>query len=269
MASYRIDDPFFSEYVFHVITTAKREQLNRVPFDLDKFTRSTTAAKAFAEKASLEQRLVMLSRLGIEWKLWVAPLPEMNKKIIIETLEKYKEENRLESVNKMIGDKHFVFGDRDIMTILGMMAQNCHSETYRINREYSRLCQEIIDEETKLSTVESMKSLIEDNKLLTRFCLNVLLNQDYVDGQTAFDAEDIMVLNFLSLHRNTFIDQKRVIDKFSQYKQNTISRVLYKLHRAHYIDKFPAKQRYCIANLGIQVLTNLLAKVVHRTVNEL
>lgn len=268
MASYRIDDPFFVEFVYHCIATAKREQLIRVPFDLDKFTKTPSAIKAFAEKASLEQRLVMLSRLGVEWKLWLAPMAEMNKQVIIETLQNYKEEARLESVNKMIGDKHFVFGDRDVMTILGMMAQNCHSETYRINRDYSLLAEQVVEGETKLSNVESVKSLLEDHKLLLRFSLNVLLSQDYIDGQTSFDAEDIMVLQFLLLHKNTFVEQNKIIDKFNKYKKNTITRVLYKLFKSHHIDKFPGKQRYCIANLGVQVLTNLMARVVNRTMNE-
>ncbi len=267
MASYRIDDPYFSEFVFHCITTASRQSKLRVPFDLDKFVKTQSAAKGFAEKASLEQRLVMLSRLGINWKIWLAPQDGMDKKIMVETLEKYKEDNRLESVNKMIGEKHFVFGDRDLMIILGMMSQNCHSETYRVNREYSKMAREIIDGEERMANVDLMKSSFEDYRILLRFCFAALMNQDFFDGECSFSQKDIMILQFLMLNRNGFVEMGTMVKKFNQYKKVTITNTVYKLFKTKYVEKFPGKNSYCISNTGIQVINNYINRVVDISVN--
>lgn len=267
MAGYKIDDPYFSEFVFHCISTASKKELSRIPFGFDQYARTPSSIKRFAETASLELRLVMLGRLGIDWKLWLSPREGMNKKIMIETLEKYKDDSRLDSVNRMIGEKHFVFGDRDIMTILSMMSQNCHSQTYRINREYSRIADNIVDA-AETNNSRSMKSAIEDHKVVLGFAHQILMHDEFFDGEFVFRLIDLQLLQYFMLNRNTFIELKQILKHFSQYTKNTLSTCLLKLFKSGHIDKFPAKRRYCIANLGVQVMDNYHKRILDRTINQ-
>lgn len=265
--SYRIQDPTFNEFLFHVIMSATTKQKSRLPYDLIRWTYAPGEAKNFCEKAPLEQRLEMLARLGIQWKVWLAPPDGMKKSTLTETLEQYKDEQRLQSINGMISEKQFVFGDRDVMTVLSMMAQNCHSETYRINREYSKLAATIVDASTKgPSEAHVFKKVLEDYRLLLKFVLNILQSQDFVDGLSAFERDEIMVLVFLFGHRNAYIDIKTISKQFNaHFTAGKIRSTIGGLIRAGHVDKFPGKSRYTITSAGVQTIANFLGRAIYQT----
>lgn len=267
-----LHDPFFSEYVYHCIATASPDQINKLPTQLLTHTHNKLRIKRFADKASMEQKIEMLSRLGVDCAFFFSTPEFLSIESIKQAYANYKENNRVKDVNQMIQQRMFVFASRDVMAILGVMAMNCHAETYRINREYSTLAAAIVnakDIDKQVKDIELTKSSILDHKLIATLLLNNLEQQDFVSGMTAYKARELKVLLYLYVRRkshDSYTSLEAVQKRFAtQYDKARIRMTLNQLNKALHIDKFPNKNQYVISATGIQLLVSYIARLVNQT----
>lgn len=251
--------------------TSTPDLRNKLPTDLLKHTHSQARAKTFADKASLELKIEMLSRLGIESCVFFS-LPEyLNKEAFLKTYKDYKANNRLKSMDDMIEKKQFAFASRELMSVLAVMGQNCHHDTYMLNREYATLAGEIAQmskHAPKIKDIELVKSVMEDHKMIVTLLMFNLLNQTFVDSFSAFTVRELEIMMYLFIQRkgSEYLPIDTVCEHFkNKYSKQTISAALHKMHKSFHIDRFPRTQKYAIASLGIQVLCSYISRLLNST----
>lgn len=263
----KLNDPNFNEFVFVCILNAPQELKNKLPLELYKHTRSVQSIKRFSDRASLEKKLVMLSYLGGAFSISIHPPGYMTKEKFKEVLEHYLNDERLSDVDDMLSKNVFVVTDREIMAVHTIMAMNCHSETYLLNRDFSLLAAELsVGEKIKsrLHQVEHIKAVMEDHKLLCKLLLYTLTNPEYIDAQTGITTKEIVILLYLFINRNKYVPLKET-QRFFQgvYSPTTVSSTLFALAQSAHIMRVAGKFQYAITPLGI----NLFAGYVNRLVN--
>jgi hypothetical protein len=265
-----IADPFFNEYVYHCIVSSSAELRNKLPTSLLQHTHTQEKIKRFADKASLEQKIEMLSRLGVSFAMFFSTPEYLMKEELVQAYKNHKSDKNYNTVNDMIQKRQFVFTSRDVMAVLGIMGQNCHSNTYMINRDYSRIATEIQNFQTdkKVKDVDIIKSVMQDNRMVAKLLMHNLMNQSYVDIMTNYKPVDLLVLFFLFLRmdKNTtsYTPLKKVQEHFrSIYNSRTISTTLSGLYKSGHVQRFPTRLEYAISGLGVQTLFAYITRLVN------
>lgn len=269
-----LNDPFFNEFVYHCIVSSSIELRNKLPTAYLRHTTTKVKIKRFSEKASLEQKIEMLSRLGVSFSAFFSVPEHLTTDELRQSYQNYKAGENYDSLNDMIKKRQFVFCSRDIMAILGIMGQICHSNTYMINREYSSIATDIANfgDTKKVRDREILRQVMEDHKMIVKFLLFNLTNQSFVDSQTGYKAVDLMVLMFLFLRMDgnttTFTSCKKIQEYFKNiYTARIISTVLRVLHKNMHIERFPGRMDYGISALGIQALHSYISRLVSNTLS--
>lgn len=267
---YRLNNPYLNEFVFQCLLTAPQDVKNRLPINLLRFTHSVEKMKGFAETATLEKKLEMVSRLGGAFSLALHPPGYLSKEKLHEILDNYLSNNRLGDIDEMLEKNVFVITNREIMAIHTVMAMNCHSETYMLNRDYALIATKIAHNKlnTRINDVEHIKTVMEDHKLVCKFMLYNLLNQNFVDSTNGYKSKELMILNFLFLNRNKYVELSTIHDFFrTEYSARIVNVTLNKLEASHHVIKFPKHYRYAIGGIGIQVLGSYLNRIINHTLS--
>jgi DNA-binding MarR family transcriptional regulator len=271
MRNYSITDPFFNEFVFNAIVNSSADQRARLPFDFYAVANFPGKAKIFADTATLERKMTMLSHLGISCSVWFSPPDHMNTEILQESMKEFKQMDRLTSQKKMIQNRQFVFCDRDMMASLNVMGQTCHHETFIMNRDYYQVTEQLTTlNDVKPSSIEAAKPAMSEYKLLTKFILQLILHRDMVDGLTSFKDLQLSILLYLFVHRNTYVDQKTISEYlYPAYKKSSVFDSLTRLRQRALIDRLPHSdrriRRFAITGSGIQIVGNYMLRIVNQT----
>lgn len=270
---YRLNDPFFNEFIFHCIMTAPHDLKNKLPLELLRVTTTPEKAKGFAERASLEKKMEMYSRLGGAVSITFHPPDYLSKEKLHEILDGYLNDPdyRDKQTTEMINANVFVITDREIMAIHSLMAMNCHSETYSLNRDYAIIAAQVTSEKkfnNKLTDIEHIKSVMEDHKLLCKFMLYNLLHQNFADSLAGYNVRELMILIYLFLNRNKYVQMEQV-QKFFQntYSDNIVARTCYRLCESGHINQFTHTWKYTISGTGIQVIAGYVNRILNQTLN--
>lgn len=266
--NYRVADPYMNEYIFHCIVTTPPEELRKLPPDLLAETKSVQKIKSFIQKASLERKLQMLSCLGGAFSLVLHPPKYVNKKKIATVLKHFQEGRRLDDVNEMIKDKVYVITDKEVMAAFTVMSQNCHSETYSLNKDYSLISTEIVHEKfaVKDATDQDILEVMEDYRLMLKLLLNNLVNQSYDHGMTSFKPQEIMVLMYLFLYRNKYMHEKDIVKYFiTQLSTYHTKAAIRSLEKSAYIQRFPRTYTYTLTGLGVHLIAAYTRRIVSLT----
>lgn len=269
--NYQLNDPHFNEFVFFCISTAAQQQIAKLPTDLLRHTHSEFKIKAFSVKASLEKKIEMLSRLGVQCGLFFSVPENLKTDALKESYKSYILGQRLNDVNAMIANRQFVITSRDVMAVLAVMAQNCHSETYMLNRDYAILATEIAKAKNidkRIQDIGFVKEVMQDYKMLCKFLMYNIMHKDFVDATTGYSEKELLILLFLFINRSQFVPLAKIAQHYRTiYTSKQVSVVLHQLYQARHVERFPRKFDYSISGLGIQVLAQYIAKIINYTLN--
>lgn len=258
---YLVSDPNMNEYVFHCIVSAPPRLINKLPEDLFHHTKSIVKIRTFAQKASLEKKLEMLSHLGGAFSLMLHPPNYLTKIRMDKALLEYNAGKRLDTVNEMIKDKVFVITDKDVMAVHAIMSQNCHSETYMLNRDYALIAEDLVN--TRYNNRDSeVKSLMEDYKLTVKMILTTLLNQEHNMGQIGYKPREILVLLYLFINKSKYVDEQEIIKYFTTYiGKVSVRSALGLLQNSLHVQRMPGKWWFSITGLGVQLVSSYVNRI--------
>lgn len=269
---FRLGDPLLNEFMYDCIVSSSEEQRAKLPEHLRKTLLTKVKIKSFVDNASLERKIEMLSRLGINCALFFSPKELKIKEQLNETRTAVEQKTRKNQLKHMVRSKVFVTTSREIMALLGVMAQNCHSETYMLNREYARLATAI----AKLykynpqgsRDIEEVRSIQQDYNLVLKLVLYTLNTQQFVEGFTGYLTVDLRILFYLYMRKNEFVHLSAIADYFKGITSASLaSAALNRLRRSNHIERFPGRYEYCIAPKGITVVSAYISRLMNNTMN--
>lgn len=271
-----INDPHFNEFVYHCIVSSGSDARNKLPVKYLKYLHSRKSIKSFCVTALFEEKIEVLSWLGIEFAMFFARPEQLDETYLKEAYEFLDNENKgvdSDVSQKLIKNKQFVITNRTLMMGLAILGQHTHHNTFMINREYALIADEIRNfgsaDKAKGKNDEMMDALI-DNKLLAKFVLDVHASKGMKDILRDYNEADLCALIYLYLRSSgtttLFIDERDIYDYF-RYTGFNIGRfmpALIKLRKQNDVNRVGRYKdwKFAITASGIQTVNTYVGKFV-------
>lgn len=269
---YRINDPGLSEYCFHVMRLCPpeiRSKLNRI--ELAHFKDEKTLRR-FTESATLDQLLLMLSRIGIGFSIVVAPHEVDMDSIMQGTVSQYRAvASRKDIIKAMAEKKVFVVSSRDILVMSHMMAQNSHSQVYTLDYTYVEL-HDKLDNYRIRPFKKEVKDAVDGFDDLAKLTLNAITSQDSIQSISGVTEFEMSILLAMYPHRQTMIKNDRISELIGEsYRSTGVAKSAGELEKKGYLFReagFRGKHRsqaYMIGEKGIEAVLNYLKFIAKKS----
>lgn len=267
---YLVNDPAFSEYVFHVMSNTTRQQIMKLGMAERRHFKTPLVTRNFADKASIEQRLYMLCRLNKSFTIVVCP-DEIELESILEVLEHPEHPSkRLTTIEKMAGENTFMMGSRNLLPPLQLGAMNSHSGVYVLNYDYTRTYREIKKSEAETLNA-GVRSALKGFDFIANMAANSLAGNSIIQSVTGVDKHALRILVMLYLNRNNFISTSTMAETLEQddnYGRKVIRKLCARMGELEYIllAKDGVELTYCIMEKGIEAVAAFIKYVIQESV---
>lgn len=256
-------DPFVSEFVYYCIMNSTVEQRKQLNGKFLYATRTSKKAKTFSVKSTDEEKRILLSKLGIEFA-WVFNIDKQKLDTLFETSGK---KTLLELNKMMIEQRVMVVTDKQVMTFLGVMASNCHSESWLINREYMSFGYRVKEwrKEYEHPTNREIKESLMSMRDMAKVMLNTILAAKSIEDQFGVSETAMTVLLYLVSRQKEFVTEFEMKTYLrGLYREFRINVALKSLMLSRHIEKNVGATRpeYRITSIGINVAMNFQKKAI-------
>ena len=257
-----IVNPFVSEFIYDAIVNSTIDQRRFLNGKFLKVGKSIRKARAFSVNSTLEEKALMLTKLGVKFA-WVFGLDKKQLKQIEEESGEY---TNVQLTDRLLQEKAFVITDKQFMLFSNLMASNCHSETWMMNKAFHQASYRIKEWRKNYASVPIVDSKdgVVAARDMAKIMLNTIIFSKYAEG--LFDvneAETAVLLYFLSKEREFIPDAELKLAFNGVYRNFKLVRCLNTLVNAQYVEKGEGrfKGTYRITSFGIDVAMKFEKKV--------
>jgi len=254
-------NPVINEFVFDCLMTSTVESRKNLTDRYLRAARHSKTATAFANSSTFEEKVILLSKLGINFA-WVFNVDEKKVREMMKD-NRYEQQN---VINHMIENKAIVVSDKQFMQYLGLLSSNVHSETWVMNREFLKVGLRMkqwkkeyyntTHNETRTGRYASM----DISKLL--FYSSAV--SDNMEGIVGITATAMQVLLYMYSKQKEFISLSEVKAVLTGIQRNfKISRSITQLKNAKYIEKsyLSDEPEYKVTALGADAVLRLQKRI--------
>jgi hypothetical protein len=269
----------FYEWFFDLLTSIPKE-IRRSLNDTElSALRTKSEIKRFAQNSIIDKKLTLLTKLGLDWSLIVFD----PKKFDIKTLEKvYRQYSingaPLDNINDMIRQQVFVLSSKEIALSLGMMASNCHGNTFRINMEITKVNDALahIDKRREMAeSNQSKQSSVTDAAYLrmARMMFYGMDAENYFLAVHGLLPVEVKILCILYQKPNNYYRVTALQERLKHSHQPTTvaarARILFE---QNYLERLPVSTKtpsYQIKAKGILALCDYLNRMANQSGTEI
>jgi hypothetical protein len=254
-----IDIPPLREYIYTVFYNATTRVKNAIPPRFLKYVRSHREAKKFIDNSNLDEKIVLLSMLGIRWFLVFVDDKTTSLHDLRQLLSKFKEDKKLLALKEIIELQLFVTSDKELIYLLGLMSQVIDTAPYKTYSElsrsgYSKLPQQLV----KGSTTDEADIFFIQSTLNSPLVLK--------RSEILFDLSELqmLILLFLYPRKHAYVLASNVELFFDgRYNPRQVSGALRDLLRTDHIQKDIGKDyKVTITALGITKVNRFKEAVI-------
>lgn len=255
-------NPFVAEFVYAAIVNSSIEQRRQLNGKFLYATRTPKKAKAFSINSSDEEKAILLSKLGIDFA-WTFNL---NKDKLDQIIEAAGGKTMSQLNKMMIDEKVMVVTNKQVMTFLGLMASNCHSETWMLNRDYllfgyqAKQWRKVADPPLNREVKESLVEM----RNMAQLMLNTIMASKSIEGMFHINEPAMAVLLYFLSRQKEFIGEHEMKMYFrSLYRDFRIVVSLKILIEGRMIEKRMDAQKpeYRITGIGVSTAMHFQKKV--------
>lgn len=270
---YLVTDPAFSEYVYNCMATVPKERILQLDSKEIVHFRSQNKMRIFADNATLEERLYMLSRLHFTFTITVAPeryeIEEIMEKLSLDATP----DERIESIEDMAKRHIFVLSSREFMRVTQLAAMNSHSQVYVLNYDYVNLHRKLKAKTPQATYTPLIKEGLKGLEATAEIALTALIHRPMIESITGLTEFDLSILLTLYGQRNSYIaldkiaarmDSKRII----QLGATMIGKRCVTLYRLGHIDAATVginSKSYAIMDSGIALVHLYLQYIINKS----
>jgi hypothetical protein len=257
-----IVNPFVSEFIYDVIINATLDQRRILNGKYAKVGRSKRKARAFSVTSTLEEKALMLAKLGVPFA-WVFNL---EKGKFQELKGSMKQMNTAQISDKMLNEKYFVITDKQFLFFANLMASNSHSETWLMNRDFLNAAYRLSEWKQNYSNIKlsEAKDALPAAREMAKIMMNTIMFSSYADS--TFDineAETAILLYFLSKEKEFIAEDELKLFFNGIYRNFKLVRAINTLLKAKYIEKGEGEwaKQYRITGWGVDIALRFEKKV--------
>lgn len=254
-----INDPIINELafdaLFHLSQPEHRGKLT--PTEL-RASYSAKKAKHFAGRTTLDEKLLLFTKLGIEWSFVIHATDFKLKK----TYDKFKELTVAQQVDKIAKERVLVLTDRRLATFANVLSKLSHSDTYLLNLDFHRVG-DFMNNWSDRPNSENSQTSIEAAHRINKHSLKLCLTMKMIRGESLSGDLDLLILMYLFDNSSDYVSRPTLDIYFgSLYKSTLIAASIKRLWESSRIDKDPTikKPAYQITSLGITTVMDFHAK---------
>lgn len=257
-----IVDPFVSEFIYDVIINATLDQRRFLNGKYQKVGRSQRKARAFSVTSTLEEKALMLTKLGVSFA-WVFGIDKGKFK---ELMQGMKGMSNTQITDKMLQEKMFVITDKQFAFYSGILAANSHSETWLLNRQFLDAAYRLNEWKQTYGSIPvgEAKNVTPAARYMAKMMLNTIIFSNYVVG--AFDINDaeMAVLLYFFSKEKEFLTLDELKSRFnSVYRNFKLIKAVKTLLNAKYIEQGQGEwaKQYRMTGWGVDIALRFEKKV--------
>lgn len=260
-------NPFFNEFLYNVIYASTTEQKKEIPSKYAKKMKTHTAAKIFANKSFLEEKLDVLTALGQRWVLVVFDKKKNNVEHFNQMFEEAKDSERADLVRIAVRRGMYLMADRHFAFFQGLMADQTNHGIYAQNLLLDKAGYHLHKWKKKIKAGETeiAKSHAEIAPYLVETIMNTQINLEYIEGTLGITKNDFKVLCYLYIRHHVYVKYEELMQRFSgNLTNNKITGCLRRLHIAHMVQRPPVSntKEYQITAVGIKAVTQFWRQIL-------
>lgn len=279
MPRYKLSvyDPKINEFLYDKLSKLTVEQKQQLSSSELKLISTKKALRLFMTWGTLEKKLAICTKVGIQFHLIFYDNPEGFDKQLQDVYKQHRMKGlKLDNIESMRDQGIFVVGNKEVALSLSLLAQNCHSDLYYINRDFSKAkgAISIANSSNKLGHQNPLNVEYERTAnamvLLSKFIFEAKMveNQVQSDGLEMVDA---MILLFMFSKAKNHVKVETIQQALDgEYKSNTVANHCSLLFTQGYLDKLPTVSRipiYTITSKGIMFVTRIINRVTNLASN--
>lgn len=231
-----LTNPCVSEFVYDTIVNSTIDQKKFLNGKFLRVGRTSRTAKAFSVSSGMEERALVLAKLGVPFA-WVFNISEKKLKELYDDRHSF---NQVKLADKMIEEKMFVITDKEFMQYAGLMASSCHSETWILNRDFLKVHYHLREwrRDYENATNKETKEGIAASKEIAKLITNSIIFSKYSDGTYGINEQEIAVLMYMYSKQKEFIELKQLKIHFNGiYRNFKLVRAINTLLKNQYVEK--------------------------------
>lgn len=262
-----IRDPYLNALTYDICYNLSKEDTAKLPLKYRKILKSEVKTKAFCDKSSMDERLIFLAAVGLNFAVTLMPDVAKNNTDLKNIFKKYEEQRSSGALKDLSKLRVFVSTDKNISLFSGMMADTIHTKSYLLNMDYNKTGNLLKDWSKRLETPSQKETLdtIANFDYLVKFIFNSWVAFDNVETFFGISDMDFKILLYLSQYRHTYLSKENIvetiyiIDGNKKKISSSLKRLLVNEYiRTHVDYRTP---RYTITTLGIQKIHDLLQNI--------
>ena len=256
-------DPFVSEYVYSCIVNSTIEQRKMLNGKFLYATRTSKKAKTFSVKSTDEEKRILLAKLGVQFA-WVFYIEKDKLDELLGTTGKV---TNSQIAKIMIDQKVMVVSNRQVMSLLGLMSSNCHSETWMMNRDYLTMgyLAKQWRKQYEHPTNKEIKDGLVESREIAKLMVNTIMASKSTEGMFGVTETEMSVLLYMMSRQKEFVPEHEMKVYFrGLYREFRINVALKQLVLAQYISKNltdPKVSEYNITGWGVDVAMKFQKRV--------
>lgn len=262
-------DPLLNQFVFDCLFMADKEHRAHLKgYELTAM-KTATKAKNFAAKTTLDQKIALLSRLGIPFFYGFGI---QDSAILQKMFKGYEETGLMDTVKQTLKHKVFIVTSRETATFLGLMANAVHSDAYVMNRHYLRLGEHVrkLKQDDQHPSDAAIDECLAASRDLARIGIQYILLSKYVDE---FNINEVSLMVLMHLFSKKSFDvpeadlHNLLCPMYVKAKVTNAIKGLVSEKMAERSYREKKTNRVTITAYGIEVMSRIQKKVMNLATN--
>lgn len=259
-------DPILNDFVYTALYNAPFDQKRGLKGRYLKAAMSERAAKSFCDKASWEDKMHILSHLGLSG-FFVISKNSVGFQKLKEILRKFESGKTHSALEDIVAEGLFVTGDKEFLRLLGFMSQSIHHNTFRLNLELIRQGYNINRwKKTRISDRDDKIREVDESCIsLAKSLLGAIVYSKYFKGLSGVSENEIQILLYLYQKPHTHIDHNILFDYFNGRMSKTeFTYAMKSLLNCGNIQRNSVKaNQYTISGPGTKQVNNFINIIVN------
>lgn len=258
-----ITNPYLSEYVYDVAINLTNEQRKRLDFKHLKALKNSRTTKAFATSSTIEEKAIFLGKVGIEFGWYL----NLTKQKLNDIYEKHSGE-KMSLINTMLVDKLMVISNREMMQFLGLMASNCHSDLWMMNREFFNAGHRAAAFKKSFAnpTNTAVKETVQFAKENAKFAMDSSMAFDFCVEDFGLTKNSMYILIYLFVKSSYHVEEEQIKNQFRGLTTvDKIGKAIFKLQETKNIEKSSdssvRRRKFIITGIGRDTVLKFQKKI--------
>lgn len=185
--------------------------------------------------------------------------------------------HRQEIINNIISGNLFAQTTREVLNACYLIAQNCHSPYYFINKDYNRVYDAVTDTGIQnlndwdgSTDIVKLKETDKSRRIVASLVYAFISSENTIRVQHKTDLLGITILIYLFMYRDTFIEKKALVKNIWKYTEKSIAVRCFDLQRDGFIEMTRGNHKnmkFTISEHGIICVNEILQLISHQAVN--